>query len=178
MSGTTLIAGLVSGSNSPVPVQVDANGKVLVEITAEGLALDVSVDGLEAGIGTAADAATTTTAAGSNNAMLRQLKNIAYAAFTPPATATQTSVNSVTTAGGVSILASNAARLGATITNTDANVLYLYFGATGTVSSSVYNFSLSTGQTLVLNPGEYTGVITGIWAADGSGAAKVCEFSI
>lgn len=85
MSGTTLIAGLVSGSNSPVPVQVDANGKVLVEITAEGLALDVSVDGLEAGIGTAADAATTTTAAGSNNAMLRQLKNIAYAAFTPPA---------------------------------------------------------------------------------------------
>lgn len=94
-----------------------------------------------------------------------------------PRTATQSSVASVTTAGGVSILAANASRLGATITNTDANALYLYFGATGTVSSSVYNVSLASGQTLTLDPGEYQGTISGIWGADGSGAALVCEFT-
>ena len=92
-------------------------------------------------------------------------------------TATQTSVDSVTTAGGVTILASNAARLGATITNTDANALYLYFGAAGSASSSVYNVQLLTGETLYIDPGGYSGVIAGIWAADGSGAAKVCEFT-
>ena len=92
-------------------------------------------------------------------------------------TATQTSVDSVTTAGGVTILAANTGRLGATITNTDANALYLYFGAAGSASSSVYNVQLLTGETLYIDPGGYSGVIAGIWAADGSGAAKVCEFT-
>lgn len=126
-------------------------------------------------------APTTDTASSGLNGRLQRiaqrLTSLIGSGFTGPATATHTSVDSVTTAGGVNILASNAARRGATITNTDANGLYLYFGATGTVSSSVFDQLLLTGETLRLAPGEYTGVITGIWAADGSGAAKVCEFT-
>lgn len=94
-----------------------------------------------------------------------------------PATATQTSVDSVTTAGGVTILASSANRKGATITNTDANALYLHFATAGTASSSVFNVKLLTDETLVIDREGYTGVIAGIWAADGAGAAKVCEFT-
>lgn len=97
--------------------------------------------------------------------------------FSGPATPTQTSVDSVTTAGGVVISAGGATNRGRTITNTDANALYLFFGPTGTVSSSVFNVKLLTDETLTLAPGEYTGSICGIWAADGSGAAKVCEFT-
>lgn len=96
---------------------------------------------------------------------------------TGPDTATQISVASVTTAGGVTISASNALLLGRTITNTDANRLYLYFDAAGTVSASIYNEWLDTGETLRLGPGDYTGVISGIWAADGSGSAYVCALT-
>jgi hypothetical protein len=94
-----------------------------------------------------------------------------------PNVATQSSVASATTAGGVAILASNANRLGCTITNTDANALYLFYGATGSVSATVFNHLLLTNDALIIEPGEYTGAICGIWAAAGSGAAKVCEFS-
>ena len=91
--------------------------------------------------------------------------------------ATQSSVDSATTAGGVAILGANPSRRGATITNTDANALYLFFGAIGSVSSAIFNVKLLTDETFVLAPLEYTGAICGIWAGDGSGAAKVCEFT-
>lgn len=95
-----------------------------------------------------------------------------------PDTATNTQVASVTTAGGVAILASNASRLGAIITNTDANALNLWKGVVGTVTGTAggrYHIRLAQGASLILKAGDYTGAIVGIWDADGSGAAEVSE---
>lgn len=144
--------------------------------------LEVNTDGLETLTGAVGETApaTDTASSGLNGRLQRiaqRLTSLIGGGFTGPATATQTSVDSVTTAGGVTILASNAARRGATITNTDANALYLHFATAGSASSSVFNVKLLTDETLTLSPGEYTGVISGIWAGDGSGAAKVCEFT-
>jgi hypothetical protein len=88
-----------------------------------------------------------------------------------------TGTNSAVASGVVSatILASNAARKGATITNTDANALYLDLSG-GTASST--NFSVQIASNAYYEvPFGYTGKITGIWAADGSGSALVTEFS-
>ena len=88
-------------------------------------------------------------------------------------TGTATSVNSTTS--DTTILAANAARYGATIYNDDANILYLLLGA-GTASSTNYSVALYSGDFFPV-PYGYTGIIKGIWSADGSGAARVTEFS-
>jgi len=88
-------------------------------------------------------------------------------------TAAFTSVNSA--ASSTTILASNANRKGAVIVNTDANALYLDLTG-GTAATTRYATALSTGEEYEV-PFGLTGLITGIWAADGSGAALVTEFS-
>ena len=85
---------------------------------------------------------------------------------------TLSSVASVTTAGGVQLLAANGYRKGVTIENSDANRLHIRFGS-GTVSTTSYSASLAQNENLYL-PG-FTGEIVGIWAADGSGSALVTE---
>lgn len=88
-------------------------------------------------------------------------------------TATYSSVNSGTSS--VTLLALNTARKGATIVNTDANVLYVDCSG-GTATASRNTHQLMTGQTLEV-PFGYTGAITGMWAADGSGVASIVEFT-
>ena len=78
----------------------------------------------------------------------------------------------------VTILASNANRKGATISNTDANALYLDLSG-GTASATSFTVALGAGSTTPTYyevPFGYTGTITGIWAADGAGSALVTEF--
>lgn len=82
---------------------------------------------------------------------------------------------SVTTANGVPICAANTGRFGGIITNDDANALYVLFGA-GNVSSTNYSVKLYTDD-ICLIPAGYTGIIKGLWAADGSGNSYVTEFS-
>lgn len=91
-----------------------------------------------------------------------------------PSTGTPSSVAS-TAAGSVGILSANADRKGATITNTDANALYLLL-ATGVASPTAYTVSVPT-EGYYEVPFGYTGDIVGIWAADGAGAALVTEFT-
>lgn len=88
-------------------------------------------------------------------------------------TGTFTAVNSGT--GSVTILAANAARKGATIVNTDPNPLRLDLTG-GTASANRYTYALTAGQFLEV-PFGYAGAITGVWDADGTGAALVTEFS-
>lgn len=88
-------------------------------------------------------------------------------------TATVTSVSSAATS--TSILAANTARYGGSITNTDANALYLLLGG-GTASATNYSVKLFTDDYFEI-PFGFTGAITGIWAADGSGAALVTEYT-
>lgn len=75
----------------------------------------------------------------------------------------------------VTILALNANRKGATITNTDANALYLDLSG-GTASSTSFSVSIAANGYYEI-PFGYTGLITGIWAADGAGSALVTEFA-
>lgn len=87
-------------------------------------------------------------------------------------TGTKSAVNSGTSS--VTILASNANRKGATVTNTDANALYLDLSG-GTASSTSFSVAIAANGYYEV-PFGYTGLITGIWAADGAGQALVTEF--
>lgn len=89
------------------------------------------------------------------------------------ASAAKTSVDSGI--ASVTLLAANTDRVGAMITNTDTNALYIDLSG-GTASATSYSVSLATGETHQV-PFGYTGAITGIWAADGTGVALVTEFS-
>lgn len=90
-----------------------------------------------------------------------------------PSASTLTSVDSSTVSG--TILAANADRKGAVIFNTDANALYLLLGS-GTASATNTSVILAQNASYEV-PFGYTGVIVGVWAADGTGAAKVTEFT-
>ena len=88
----------------------------------------------------------------------------------PVAAGTLTSVNSLATSA--QLLAANTARKGVIIRNTDANSLYVHYGTTATADAAV---EIPTGAMWEMPSPIYTGRIDGIWAADGSGAAKILE---
>jgi hypothetical protein len=77
--------------------------------------------------------------------------------------------------GSVPILAANGSRIGAIITNTDANALYLRMDG-GTVTAANHSVSLAQNANYTV-PHGYNGLITGIWAGDGAGHANVTEFT-
>ncbi len=58
------------------------------------------------------------------------------------------------------------------ITNTDANILRVKYGATATSSS--FTVPIASGGTL--EEYSYSGIVDGIWDADGSGAAVITTF--
>lgn len=88
------------------------------------------------------------------------------------ATGTRTSVAG--SASSVTLLASNASRLGATIFNDSTQILYADLSG-GTASSSAFTYKMNPGDTLE-TPANYTGLITGIWAS-ANGNARVTEFT-
>lgn len=71
------------------------------------------------------------------------------------------------------LLAANSARRGVTIVNTDQNMLRVKFGSAAAADS--FSYALQSGQTLELPQPVYTGIITGIWDADGAGVAAITE---
>lgn len=83
-----------------------------------------------------------------------------------------TSIDS--TASDTLLLAVDTARNGATIRNTDANILYVLLDS-GTSSATNHTVALASGDYYEV-PAGYVGEIRGIWAADGSGAALVTAF--
>jgi hypothetical protein len=87
-------------------------------------------------------------------------------------TGTQSSVGSSAT--DVTILAANAARLGATVFNDSTAVLYLLLGA-GTSSATVHTVQMPSGGYYEV-PFGYTGILKGLWAA-ANGSARVTEFA-
>jgi hypothetical protein len=98
--------------------------------------------------------------------------------FAPPSTGTKSNVNDG--ASSVTILAANAARKGATFWNDSTAVLYLDLsGGTATATSCSVKLGADEFYELPDNGkrGVYTGLITGIWASDQSGAVRVTEFT-
>jgi hypothetical protein len=89
--------------------------------------------------------------------------------------ATITQVASSATA--VTILATNGARQGFKIVNTDTNRLYLLFDPNGTPTTSLYSDYLDPGDVYTdEGPNPYRDGIKGIWAAAGTGKANVTEW--
>jgi len=93
-------------------------------------------------------------------------------------TATVTSVASA--AASTTIKAANTSRKGLSISNTDANILYLLLGG-GTASATNFTVAISGATATAIGyyevPYGFTGAITGIWAVDGAGAALVTEYT-
>jgi hypothetical protein len=77
-------------------------------------------------------------------------------------------------ASSVTILVSNANRLGASVFNDSTQVLYLLLGS-ATASATVYSVQLLPGAYFEV-PANYTGQLTGIWAS-ANGNARVTELT-
>jgi hypothetical protein len=122
---------------------------------------------------------TTTPYAQSRGRVLTDATGTPYSSTNPipsaprATTGTKSAVNSA--AVSTTLLAANTSRKGATITNTDANAL-LIDGSGGTASATSYTYRVLTGGVVEV-PFGYTGLITGIWEADGAGAAVVVEYT-
>ena len=93
------------------------------------------------------------------------------------ATATLTNVSS--SASSVTLIASNANRLGGSIYNDSNSVLYLKFGSSA--SSTSFNVLLASNLSGIGGyfeiPNGYTGIVTGIWTT-ATGSARVMELTL
>lgn len=102
---------------------------------------------------------------------------MSYGHGSGPLTGTVSSVNDAATS--TTILAANDNRKGATVFNDSTSSLYLLVAA-GTASATNYTVLLQPNdyyELPVQAHGVYRGIISGIWSANASGAARVTEFS-
>lgn len=136
-------------------------------ISTQGDVVKYSIGGVDAETAVGVVLMSGTAAAGSST-------NPLFTTESRSATATVTAVASGI--ASVTIKAANTARKGITVTNTDANILYLLVGG-GTASAT--NFSVAVAATTGYweAPYGFTGAITGIWALDGAGSALVTEYT-
>lgn len=95
-------------------------------------------------------------------------------ASTGPAAGTATSATTsvASSATVVTLQAANAGRRGWAVINIDANKLHVRMAAGATTSNCVVQ--LAQGDYYEMPEPIYAGIITGIWEADGAGAA-ICE---
>jgi hypothetical protein len=93
--------------------------------------------------------------------------------LTLPKSSTATLSNVAGSASSVTVLASNAARLGASIQNDSSAILYVKFGTTASTSSYTVQMAANSHYEV---PFGYTGRIDGIWAS-AVGNARVTEMT-
>lgn len=89
-----------------------------------------------------------------------------------PATASLTSVNDSNVSQ--ELLAANPDRRGFIIYNDSTVILYVAYKATATTSDFTYRLT-PTATLECFGTKNYTGQISGIWASDASGAARITE---
>ena len=87
---------------------------------------------------------------------------------------TSTVTNVAASASSVTLLAANTARKNAVITNDTTSATLRVILKAAVASSTSYTVILSAGESLVLEPGDYTGEIRGIWDT-ATGFAMVTE---
>lgn len=94
-----------------------------------------------------------------------------------PARATEAPTHSsvASTAASTTILAANPRRKGATIFNTDANALCIRMDGGTATTTTGFHVRITQNQYFEV-PFGYTGAISGIWEADGAGAANIAEY--
>lgn len=94
---------------------------------------------------------------------------------TTPATVDTATVTSVASSAiSATLVAANAARTGLIISNDDVNPLYIKLGATASLTSYTAKI-LGGGYWEMVLAKPYTGIVDGIWSADGSGSARITE---
>jgi hypothetical protein len=82
----------------------------------------------------------------------------------------------VSSATVVTLFAANANRRGAVIVNTDTNALFIRYGAGATTAAGGWSYQIASGVTWEMPWSMvYTGVISGIWTAAGTGLAEMTE---
>jgi hypothetical protein len=115
--------------------------------------------------------------AGSDGTNARTLKTTnngtLFVSSTPTVSTTATTSNVSASASNVTLLTTNAARLGATIYNDSSKVMYLKLGTTASTTS--YTTQLF-GQGYYEVPANYVGQIDAIWNG-ASGAARITELT-
>jgi hypothetical protein len=89
-------------------------------------------------------------------------------------TGATTTVSVPTTAGGISVLATNTSRKGATLYNESGSAIYVLLGA-GTVSATVYTVQMAVGAYYEA-PYGFNGAITAI-AASSTTTVRATEFT-
>ena len=91
----------------------------------------------------------------------------------PPKPATPTLSNTTASVTSVTVLASNAARLGAMFTNDSNSVAYVKFGSTASTTSHTVKMIANAYYEV---PFAYTGIITAIWVS-ANGAMRATELT-
>lgn len=169
--------GSTAGGLAASPLRTDPTGTTTQPISAAALPLPTG-----AATETTLGAVLTTT---NFQARINTLGQKAMAASTPvvlasdqtplpaPTAATATLTNVASSASNVTILASNAARKGATIYNDSNRKLYLKFGATASLTSFTVVVDVNAYYEV---PFGYTGIMDGLWAS-ANGSARVTELS-
>ena len=89
--------------------------------------------------------------------------------------ATVTSVNDLNTVQ--TLKAANASRVALYVYNDSDQALYIKLGSTATTSDFSVKVAAGGFYELPNNPVIYSGIVTGIWAADSTGAAKITEIA-
>ena len=97
------------------------------------------------------------------------------AEFKPATTGSCTFSTVASAATSTSLLAANAKRKGGSVFNTDANALCIRMDGGTATTTTGFNVRLVQNAYFEI-PFGYTGAITGIWEADGAGAANIAEF--
>jgi len=180
LSFDTQVGGKVT---TAAPTYTNGNLSALSLTTLGGL----RIDGVYAGA-TATSTATdmmvsggyvTTAAPSYTNATLNALSldtsgNLRVTGFVTTNKASSSAVTSTSAStSSVTILASNATRVGATVFNTSSKVMYVKLGATASTSSFTTQLFANSYWEV---PNDYTGVIDAVWAGTG-GAAIVTELT-
>jgi hypothetical protein len=160
------------GETPSVVVSTDDAGasghvqRVKLALSADGVATHATVDadGVLVNLGTNNDvtiASLPALAAGTNN-----IGDVDIA--TVPRATTVVDVSLASSASSAQLLAANTARIGLTLTNTDANGVYVYFATTAVATK--FAVLIPAGGYYEMPQPIYTGRIDAIWAANGSGS--------
>jgi hypothetical protein len=174
-------ASLASTDGYVSPLITDANGRLWTNtsgtVTANaGTNLNTSALALETGGNLAAAATSLALLDNAISGSEMQVDVVTLPTITEPKSTTATTSQVADNSSSVTILASNASRLGATILNDSSAALYLRLGSSAATTTNYTVRITQYGYYEV--PFRYTGAITGIWASDpGDGAARVTELT-
>jgi hypothetical protein len=163
-------------ADDAISMRVSAEGALWVKLYAAEVSGNIPHDSVDSGSpvkigGYASQGAPSTISNDADrvNAWLDRYGRQMVASKSPTATLS----NVASSASNVTVLASNTARLGATVVNDSTQAVYLKFGATA--SSTSFTVKVAAGGYYEV-PFGYTGIIDGIWVS-ANGNARVTELT-